>query len=447
MSSLHLLFTLSVVLSLIYLTLVSATSVAAALRAGGRREETPDAHEALAASRLTMPVSIVVPDLVPDDGSGHLSRTIHELLALAYSEFEVIAIVDAPADLDALTEEWQLESREFFYRRTLKTSPVRRILRSVRDARLMVVEKEPSHRSDALNCGVNLARYRFVAVVPPNVTFDKAALLGAMGPALRDPVSVVGVGSHVERVADSGADSGVDTRADSGAGNGRSASRDSRFQRLRSIRSLMFTRLFWGHLRRGLGPEGGVVIWRRDAVLQANGFSAAAVDADLDMMFRLQDGVGDDDRRFVRNENPFGRTGTLTPRAARAAARRRQRAALQMTAVWGPGAARSVGLKTFAYFLESELLTPVVQLWVVLATLGGAAAGWFSWSVAVSAVLLLSFGTAVVSAAALLVRGAHPDSPDRDELKALLLIAPLEVLVYRPRQTWARLAGLAGHKS
>jgi len=54
----------------------------------------------------------------------------------------------------------------------------------------------------------------------------------------------------------------------------------------------MFTRLFWGRLRKGLGPEGGVVIWRRDAVLQANGFSKAAADADLDMMFRLQHGIG-----------------------------------------------------------------------------------------------------------------------------------------------------------
>ena len=98
-----------------------------------------------------------------------------------------------------LADEWQLESREFFYRRTLDTAPVKRIFRSLRDTRLMIVEKEPDHRSDALNCGVNLARYRFVAVVPPGVTFDREALLRTMAPALRDPVSIVGVGSHVER--------------------------------------------------------------------------------------------------------------------------------------------------------------------------------------------------------------------------------------------------------
>ena len=428
MSSLHLLVTASVVLSIAYLTVVSVMGVVAALRAGGRREDAPDSHDALAASRLTMPVSVVV----PAGTSPHLNRTVRELMGLTYSEFEVIVIVDAAvAGLDALAAEWELESREFFYRRTLGTAPVHRILRSRRDARLMVVEKEPGHRSDALNCGVNLARFRFVAVVPPHVTFDSAALLRAMAPALRDPVSIVGVGSPIERMPD----------------DRQSANREARFQRLRSIRSLMFTRLFWGHLRRGLGPEDGVAIWRRDAVLQANGFSQTVSDPDLDMMFRLQQGTGGEDRRFVRNVDAFGQTGTLTADQARAAARTRHRAGLQMAVSWGAVARQSVGLKAFAYFLESEMITPVVQLWVVLATLGGAAAGWFSWSVAVSTVLLLSFGTAVVSAAALLVRGAHPDSPDRDELKALPLIAPLEVLVYRPRQTWARLAGLAGHKS
>ncbi len=417
--------TASVVIALAYLACVSVTSVVAALRAGGRREEASDSYEALAASPLTMPVSIVVPMGM----SERASQTLQGLFDLAYPEFEVIAVVEPAGEgLDALIAEWQLESREFFYRRTLETAPVRRIFRSLRDPRLMVVEKDVDHRSDALNCGVNLARYRFVAVVPPNVTFDRESLLRAMAPALRDPVSIVGLGSHIERIP---------------AGRN-AADRSARFQRLQSLRSLMFTRLFWGHLRRGLGPEDGVVIWRRDAVIQANGFARNVGDPDLDMMFRLQHSVGGEDRRFVRNEDAFGQTGTRSPNEVRAAAQRRQSAALEMSTSWGPGAAQSVGLRTFAYFLESELVTPVAQLWVVLATCGGAAAGWFTWTSALLALLLLSFGTAAVSAAALLLRGAHPGSPERDELQALLLLAPLEVLLHRPLQAVARLAGIVG---
>src|SRR3954447_9002303 len=91
MLSLQILVTASVLSALLYLTVVSVTSVVAALRAGGRREDSLDSFDALAASPLTMPVSIVVPvGNSPDAG-----RTIEQILGLAYPEFEVIAVVDA----------------------------------------------------------------------------------------------------------------------------------------------------------------------------------------------------------------------------------------------------------------------------------------------------------------------------------------------------------------
>lgn len=413
--SLQTLVTVTLVAAFVYLAAASAATVFAALRAGGRREDTPESDDTLAASRLTMPVSIIVP---VGTASG-IDGLMHALLDLAYPEFEVIAVVDAacPA-LAELSSAWQLESREFFFRCTLETAPVRRIFRSVRDPRLTVIEKDPDTRADALNCGVNLARYRFVAVVPPGVTFDRTALLRAMTPALEDPVSVIGVGSDVEHVPAKG-----------------STDRDGRFQHMRSIRALMLGRLFWSRLRRGLGPEEGVSIWRRDAVLQANGFSKSAIEPDLDMMFRLQDGIASEGRRFVRNADPFGQTPTRSAADASAAVRRHQRAMLQAAVTWGPGActAQSVGPRTFMFFVGSALATPLAQAWVVVASIGGAAAGWFTWPMAICSVLILAFGTGVVSAAALLQRGALAGAPSGRELTTMLLVAPLEVVVHRPR--------------
>lgn len=411
----------SLLAALGYLAALAAATIVAAVRAGGRREEGPDERDVLGASRLTMPVSIIV----PAGRSPRISGTIADLLDLTYAELEVIVVADEGlTDLAALVEEWQLEAREFFYRRAIETAPVRRIYRSLRDPRLIVVEKDPASRPDALNCGVNFARYRFVAVVPPAVSFERTALLSAMTPALLDPVTIVGVGSAIERVPDP-----------------RAIDRDARFQRMRSIRSLMFTRLFWSRLRRGLGPGDAVIVWRRDAVLQANGFSVSAADPELDMMFRLQRS-GRDERRFVKHEDPFGTTPTLPAPAARAALAAQQRSTLRTAASWGPGASQSVGLRAFTGFLESELITPLAQLWIVFVAVAGAAAGWFSWLVPASTILLLSFGTATVTAAALLVRGAHPGAPDARELRRLVVLSPLEFVLYRPIQAWTRLLAL-----
>ena len=143
------------VLALGYLTALCIFTVVTAVGAGGRREEAPESAAALAASRLTIPVSIIVPA-----GAAHqIGKAIHDLLDLNYPEFEVIVVVDKPAAaVEAIAREWQLEPVEFFYRRTLGTAPVRRIFRSQRDTRLIVVEKEAAHESDALNAGINIGR-------------------------------------------------------------------------------------------------------------------------------------------------------------------------------------------------------------------------------------------------------------------------------------------------
>ena len=150
--------TYSIALALAYLTMVAAIAIVAALRAGGRREETSEEHDALAVSRFTIPVSIIVPIA---KGTTAIHRTLAALLDLNYPEFEVIAVADgAPqAVLDELGREWQLEAREFFYRKIIDTAEVRRIYRSGRDPRLMVIDKTAAgsdsaaadKRSDALN--------------------------------------------------------------------------------------------------------------------------------------------------------------------------------------------------------------------------------------------------------------------------------------------------------
>ena len=53
--------TSSIVLALAYVAAVATFAIVAALRVGGRREDQGDDHEALASSRFTIPVSIIVP--------------------------------------------------------------------------------------------------------------------------------------------------------------------------------------------------------------------------------------------------------------------------------------------------------------------------------------------------------------------------------------------------
>jgi cellulose synthase/poly-beta-1,6-N-acetylglucosamine synthase-like glycosyltransferase len=412
-----------------YLIIVAAAAVAGAVARGGRRERAVDAYEALAVSRFTIPVSV----LVPVNGDGAVaSKTIGALLDLNYPELEVVAIADADATatLDVLRRDWELDPKEFVYRRTLETSPVQRIFGSDRDHRLVVVEKAAGGRADALNCAVNLARFRYVVSIDPGVTFDRDALLRLMAPALRDPGAVLAVTSYVERQGEKVARLGGDDWTRAG----------DDYQRLASIRSWMASRLAWHQLQCGLPPRDGVTAWRRDAVLELGGFSLAAADAELDLLVRLQ--TSETERaagRVVRTSEVFGRAATLPLSAVAARVHRRQRAVLEALRTFKAMPGNHAARRTMRRVMLMELLTPVAQVIALALIVVSTAAGWVSWTAPWLTILLLTFGYAVVSASALLLRGGTPGAPSGPELKRLLMRAPLELLVYRPALILSRL--------
>lgn len=408
--------------SLAYLAVLCIATVVEALRTGGRGTSGSETDDALASSRLTIPVSLIVSaGSAPD-----VSREIRRLLGLNYPDFEVIVVVDAPAvAVEPIQTEFELESMEFFYRRTISTAPVRRIFRSQVDPRLMVVEKEPAHPSDALNVGLNLARFRFVGFVPPGIDFEPDALLRSVAPALLDPRSVVGVSSRVEQRLGERTASGFQTRV----------------QRLRSLRELMLARLFgwWYGPTSARGPA--VRFWRRDTALALSGFSSDSPDPELSLMLRLASHPG---HKVVSSREPFGWVEVQSPEAVAAAAQRHQRATLQglqdVSKFTLEGAQRRGPLA----FFGMALVTPALHLWVILATVGGVLSGMLSWPGALAVLALLSFGTALLSCASLLLRGARPASPSEVELRELLLTTPLELAFSSPRIAVARLMGVFG---
>ena len=385
-----------------------------ALRLGGFRDVQPD-HDEMSASRFTIPVSLIVPV-----GAGSDARAVNEvigaLLALNYPTFEVIVVGEGLPATDALITAWELEPREVFYRAALATAPVRMMYRSSRDARLLAVDKEPGNLADALNCGVNLARFRYVAAVEPGVVFDADALLRALAPPLRNPATVVGATCHVEIVGDG-------------------------LQRLRSIRSMMLSRLIWGAAPKALGPLDTIVVWRRDAVTQAAGFSSDAVDPHLDMMVRVQSSTATAFHGpVVRTADIFGSRQSRPLVEVAATMARRQAAAWQAVA-----SAMAVGASTrdmLARLVVTEMLPPFVQAWVVVAAVAGVAASWWPWVDAVLAVLLVACGQAVVSCAALLMRSSLDVAPDQRELRRLVLLAPLELILLGVVTASARIAGI-----
>jgi len=417
----YLIVALTTIVSVLFLAWASTAIIVRALRRGGRREDVTDDHEALAVSRFTIPVSIIV---TLEDAASDVLAAVQRLLALDYPEFEIVLIANGvePDALVSLVSAYGLEAQEFFYRRTLTSSPVTRILRSDREERLIVVEKERSSVADAVNCGIDFARFRFVTAMGPDVVFEGDALLRAMSPALRDPARVLAVSSHIERRLPAHANRWMDRLI-------------ARFQRLESVRAIMESRLVWQSLPCAFAPADAVVVWRRDAVLHAGGFLENGRDPVIDLMRRVEASESKNGAHVVRTGEIVGYTSGTSLRAAVETAQRRRRGAWQA----GPQLATDPALRTFALV---ELLTPLASTALLLATLTGAIASWWSAWAPIAAVCTLTLGHAAVSSVALLSRASAPGSPDGPELAHLLLAAPLEYVVYRPSLACLRLASV-----
>jgi cellulose synthase/poly-beta-1,6-N-acetylglucosamine synthase-like glycosyltransferase len=402
--------------TLVFLGAVALAAVVFALKRGGRREDSGEDREGLASSRFTIPVSVIVP-LTSDGSAGDpgAREFFAALLALHYPELEVIVVVDEHhASLEALKSEWDLAAHEFFYRKSLETADVRRIYRSNRQSRLLVIEKQAAGRADAVNCGVNLARYRYITSVDPDIRFDAGALLRAMAAPLRDPAAAVGATSLVER-----------------RGNGSAL-------QLAAIRSLMLSRMALTHGMAAPVAHDAITVWRRDAVLQLGGFSATAADADFDMAIRVQTSPSLSGG-VVQTSEIFGHISTRPRQDVRYVAARRQRAALQ--AVGHLLTAGASGRRGLAAVLGSAIVIPLAQLWTVVASVAAASAGWLAWRDAALVVILLSLGRGIVSSGALLMRGAAAAAPDGASLTRLLLFAPIECVVTGPAAMIGRATG------
>jgi hypothetical protein len=243
---------------------------------------------------------------------------------------------------------------------------------------------------------------------------------------LTDP-AVVAASCHVERrVAD-----------------GSPISRDAARQSLASSRSLLESRAVWRSTH-GIGPDDAVIAWRRDAVVQAGGFSTTAADADLDLMIRLQAETGPGESRVrplvARTAEIFGLAAPRPRAAVGRETARRQQAALEALGGWLRGAGPDWRVMT--YFVVCRLAAPLCAAWVIVGTVVGAAAGWFGWRDVGLAIVMVSLGHASITTAALLVRGSAPGTPAGLAFVRLLWLAPSELILYGPSSAAARAVGV-----
>jgi len=431
----------------VYLTLVNLSYVVLALvglveNATRRRESAAEDYETIASSRFTIPVSIV---LAAYNEESAISATVRSLLAQTYPEFEVIVVNDGSKDgtLARLSSEFGLDPYEVFAKRFVHSEPVRAVYRSPAYPRLIVVDKDNGGKADALNAGLNLARYRYVCGVDADTVFSEDALLKGMRLVMTDPAHVIGVTSHLSIALDPSK-----TMADP-IGRRRLARKPLLvYQHLDYLRAFFNNRLGWSRFDFMLCAVGAFQIWRRDVIEEVGGFARGFTCEDIELTFRIHERYLRRGRRYKILCLPDNVGTTEGPDTVRKliAQRERWQRVINET-VWhyrrmlfNPRYKR-VGLLGMPYYVLSEVAAPFFELLALVSIPLALWLGVFDWKTFALSIAVISFVNGALTAIAILADDLQSRLYAPAELVRLLLLAPLDLVVYRPVLVWARLKG------
>ena len=231
-------------------------------------------------SQTSPPVSIVIPAY--NEATG-IVDSVRSMSIVGYPRFEIVVPNDGSSDetMKALIEAFHLERVRIPYRPDIPTAPVRGIYRGHGAVDITVIDKENGGRADALNAGINAARYPYALCTDADVILDANCLVGAMRRVVEDRQRTIAVGGNIRPLNGSRVELGHLIKA------GVPKKLVPRMQVLEYLRTFLASRPAWSRMEALPLVSGAFGVWKRSAVITVGGFSSGHMGEDMDLTMRL----------------------------------------------------------------------------------------------------------------------------------------------------------------
>ena len=427
---------------LVYLSLHSAV----ALRRSHHVNRFGRVSEMLS-SQTSPPVSIVIPAY--NEAAG-IVDAVRSMAIVNYPLFEIVITNDGSSDdtLEVLIEAFGLEKVRIPYRPDIPTAQVKGFYRGRSPVEITVVDKENGGRADALNAGINAARYPYALCTDADVILDAGCLLAAMRPFVADRRRTVAVGGNIRPLNGSKVELGH--LIDASLPNGLLA----RMQVLEYLRTFLANRPAWSAMNALPNVSGAFGVWKRSSVITVGGFSEGHLGEDMDLTVRLHKHHIENGIPYRIVYEPSAVIWTEVPESARVLKRQRIRwhrglmqaiydfRKLTFNPRYGP-----LGTVSWAGYFLFEYLAPIIEVvgWVVIpvAFLAGVLNTALMW-----VMIALAFGVGLLnSLLAILLDETYGYYNKRSDTLRLMSIALLENLGLRQRTVLWRIRALFGGKA
>lgn len=228
---------------------------------------------------LEPPLSLIAPAY---NEAATIVTSVRSLLQLNYAEFEIIVVNDGSKDntLQVLIDAFNLVPFPEAYRVRIETQPVKAIYVSEDLPNLRVIDKANGGKADALNVGINAARYPLFCAVDADSILQRESLERVVQPFLEDPTTVASGGTV--RVANG-------CRVEQGfmVEPGLPKNPLALLQVAEYLRAFLFGRLGWSPLNAMLIISGAFGVFKKDIVMELGGYHVGTLGEDMELVVRL----------------------------------------------------------------------------------------------------------------------------------------------------------------
>ncbi|MDD3437031.1 MAG: glycosyltransferase [Candidatus Gastranaerophilales bacterium] len=212
--------------------------------------------------------------------------SVNSYLHLDYPKFEVVIANDGSKDktLELLIEKYELIEVPFSYIEKVYCKPVKKIYKSKNPLydNLTVVDKvNGGTKADAMNAGVNVAKYDYFINTDVDCILASDTLKKVILPVLDSKTRVIAVGATMRMSNGCYVENGIISRAKP------PQSYVPTFQETEYLRSYLVSKMGWSMLNAIPNVSGGFGFFDKEIVINAGGFDSGSYAEDMDMTIRM----------------------------------------------------------------------------------------------------------------------------------------------------------------
>ncbi|MFN7252014.1 MAG: glycosyltransferase family 2 protein [Anaerobacillus sp.] len=247
-------------------------------------------YKQLKSSRFTPPLSILVPAYNEEKG---IIGTVLSLITgsgrLDYPEFEVIVINDGSKDttIEIMMQRFQMKemkNKVYEKRNGIATQPIKAVFQSEIYPYLLMIDKENGGKSDALNAGINFAKYPYFASIDGDTILEPDSFLKIMKPIIENPDDeILATGGNV-LIANG-------SMIDKGQLQEKRLSNKPLviMQTIEYMRAFLLGRIGLSNNNILLIISGAFGVFKTSRVIQAGGYRVKTVGEDMELVVRLHE--------------------------------------------------------------------------------------------------------------------------------------------------------------